>query len=198
MKKIQFSVFAMMIMALVCVGFASCGGDDDSDNNNNFNKSFSTDEWYMSEDFTSAWWKEKFNNYKSSDSYFSGDVFKPTSIVYSLDGSPLTTQGAGPFYSDFIHLTGNTMVYYSNACLVKYGSSSAELLFQIDAGEPIGKLACYGSSPIYFHYEREGSKIVVDYIENGEQLKQIFTVVSDGLLENGGGKWTKYNPQTMY
>jgi hypothetical protein len=32
MKKLQFSVFAMMIMALVCVGFASCGGDDDSSN----------------------------------------------------------------------------------------------------------------------------------------------------------------------
>lgn len=32
MKKIKFSVFAMMIMALVSVGFASCSGDDDDDN----------------------------------------------------------------------------------------------------------------------------------------------------------------------
>lgn len=29
MKKFQFSMFAIMIMALVCVGFASCGSDDD-------------------------------------------------------------------------------------------------------------------------------------------------------------------------
>lgn len=29
MKKFHFSVFAMMITALVCVGFASCGSDDD-------------------------------------------------------------------------------------------------------------------------------------------------------------------------
>lgn len=35
MKKFQFSVFAMMIMALVCVGFASCGDDDDSGNDGN-------------------------------------------------------------------------------------------------------------------------------------------------------------------
>ena len=32
MKKNQFRVFAMMIMALVCVGFASCGSDDDGKN----------------------------------------------------------------------------------------------------------------------------------------------------------------------
>jgi len=31
MKKIQFSVFAMMILALVC-GFTSCGSDDDDNN----------------------------------------------------------------------------------------------------------------------------------------------------------------------
>lgn len=29
MKKFQFSMFAIMIMALVCVGFASCDSDDD-------------------------------------------------------------------------------------------------------------------------------------------------------------------------
>ena len=35
MKKFQFRVFAMMIMALVCVGFASCGSDDDGKNKSN-------------------------------------------------------------------------------------------------------------------------------------------------------------------
>ena len=35
MKKNQFRVFAMMIMALVCVGFASCGSDDDGKNESN-------------------------------------------------------------------------------------------------------------------------------------------------------------------
>lgn len=29
MKKFQFMTFAMMIMALVCVGFTSCSNDDD-------------------------------------------------------------------------------------------------------------------------------------------------------------------------
>lgn len=29
MKKFYFSMFAMMMMALVCVGFTSCGSDDD-------------------------------------------------------------------------------------------------------------------------------------------------------------------------
>ena len=31
MRKLQFSVFAMVIMALVGVGFASCGSDDEDD-----------------------------------------------------------------------------------------------------------------------------------------------------------------------
>ena len=35
MKNNQFRVFAMMIMALVCVGFASCGSDDDGKNESN-------------------------------------------------------------------------------------------------------------------------------------------------------------------
>ena len=39
MRKIQFRVFAMMIMALVCVGFASCGSDDDDGKNGSNNTS---------------------------------------------------------------------------------------------------------------------------------------------------------------
>ena len=39
MKKFQFRVFAMMIMALVCVGFASCGSDDDDSKNKSNNTS---------------------------------------------------------------------------------------------------------------------------------------------------------------
>ena len=39
MKKFQFRVFAMMIMALVCVGFASCGSDDDDGKNKSNNTS---------------------------------------------------------------------------------------------------------------------------------------------------------------
>ena len=33
--KNYFKLFAMMIMALVCMNFASCGGSDDGDNNGN-------------------------------------------------------------------------------------------------------------------------------------------------------------------
>ncbi|MBO5580382.1 MAG: hypothetical protein J5952_08190 [Prevotella sp.] len=39
MKKFQFRVFAIMIMALVCVGFASCGSDDDDGKNKSNNTS---------------------------------------------------------------------------------------------------------------------------------------------------------------
>lgn len=39
MKKFQFRVFAIMIMALVCVGFASCGSDDDDSKNKSNNTS---------------------------------------------------------------------------------------------------------------------------------------------------------------
>ena len=39
MKKFQFRVFAIMIMALVCVGFASCGSDDDDSKNKSNNSS---------------------------------------------------------------------------------------------------------------------------------------------------------------
>lgn len=35
MKKFQFSVFAMMVMAFVCVGFASCSKDEEESNSKN-------------------------------------------------------------------------------------------------------------------------------------------------------------------
>ena len=41
--KNYFKLFAMMIMALVCVGFASCGSDDDKSNNSGFPHEFFTD-----------------------------------------------------------------------------------------------------------------------------------------------------------
>lgn len=50
MKKNQFRVFAMMIMALVCVGFTSCGGDDDDNSNSSSGNNISASVdgiWYL-------------------------------------------------------------------------------------------------------------------------------------------------------
>lgn len=55
MKKFQFSVFAMIIMAFVCVGFASCSSDDD----NGGGDSALVGKWYSfhssSIDYIEAW-----------------------------------------------------------------------------------------------------------------------------------------------
>ena len=44
MKKLYFTMFAIM-MALVCVGFASCGSDDDDDKNQSNNGSADLPGW---------------------------------------------------------------------------------------------------------------------------------------------------------
>ena len=55
-------------------------------------------------------------------------------------------------------------------------------------------LAYYGSNPTYYVYTREGDKIT---ITQGQE-KEVFVIVDDGLLQNGGGKWKKYNPKQVH
>lgn len=98
------------------------------------------------------------------------------------------------YNNEFIHIENdNTLAYYYSG-LRKYGSSNLQLLYQFNAGSNIGKLAYYGSSPEYYVYKKEGNTIV---ITKGDD-KETFIITDGALLQNGGGKWTKYDPSKVY
>ena len=106
MKKFQFSVFAMMVMAMVCVGFASCGSDGE-DNDNGGRTIVGTwyfassqnivedgekmpDEFYTanSDDYQELVFKDD-NTYEEWDAD-KGSWGKKVTGTYSLSGNKLT------------------------------------------------------------------------------------------------------------
>lgn len=74
MKKLQFSVFAMMIMALVCVSFASCGGDDDDNGGGSLNLSESQIREYL-ESGSGTWAMSEYDS-EDGKSYTHTMIFK--------------------------------------------------------------------------------------------------------------------------
>lgn len=107
----------------------------------------------------------------------------------------LTMHYTGSDEESFIHIIDGQSLYYYSGFLCKQGSQAAknyDLLYQVNGGS-YGKLGYYGNGT-YFVYTRDGNNIV---IQQGEE-KAIFTITGDGLLQNGGGKWTKYDHNKVY
>ena len=59
MKKFQFRVLAMIMMALVCVGFVSCGDDDDDDGLANLDETSQliVGSWYRNSSYGTYSWQ---------------------------------------------------------------------------------------------------------------------------------------------
>lgn len=109
--------------------------------------------------------------------------------------SPHLTMDINPYPESIIHIIDGQSLYYYSAYLYKQGSQGTknyELLYQVDGGS-YGKLGYYGNGT-YYVYTREGNNIV---IQQGNE-KAIFTITGDGLLQSGGGKWTKYDHNKVY
>lgn len=180
------------VMAVVMsLSFVSCG-DDDGDSDNGLVG------WYCrklktAKDFTNdnesanePW----FHLYQYDDYFYSpwaeahGDGEYIEAPSYSMND----------YNNEFIHIENdNTLAYYYSG-LRKYGSSDAQLLYQFNAGSNIGMLAYYGSSPEYYVYKKEGNTIVI----TKDDEKETFIITDGALLQNGGGKWTKYDPSKVY
>lgn len=114
---------------------------------------------------------------------------------YEGDGIHLI-QHPLPVNPEFIQIVDDNSLIYYHGLVYKYGAPGAsgrKLLYQFN-NKYHGKMAVYEGYSTYFVYTRDGNNITVTY---GDE-KQIFTIVDGALMMNGGGKWTKYNPDTVY
>ena len=206
----------------------SCGSDDDKSNpesGGSSENSTSTKDgiigWYCQKAYTSAdfasynataeEYKHKTNSrefyilfleseYDGESDYFAPHYeYNPDYVDPNPDPNSYyfinTVPNPSAWKNEFIHLIDeSTLAHYRCMGIKKFGTSSRDLLYQLNGGTNIGMLAYYGSNPTYYVYTREGDKIT---ITQGQE-KEVFVIVDDGLLQNGGGKWKKYNPKQVY
>ncbi len=101
-----------------------------------------------------------------------------------------------PVEPEFIQIVdGQSLIHYTGL-VYKYGASGAagrKLLYKFN-NKNHGKMAVYEGYSTYHTYTREGNNIIIKY----EGEKQIITVTDGALWVDGGGKWTKYDPNTEY
>ncbi len=206
----------------------SCGSDDDKSNpesSGSSENSTSTKDgiigWYCQKVYTSAdfasynataeEYKHKTNSrefyilfleseYDGESDYFAPHYeYNPDYVDPNPDPNSYyfinTVPNPSAWKNEFIHIIDeSTLAHYRCMGIKKIGTSSRDLLYQLNGGTNIGMLAYYGSNPTYYVYTREGDKIT---ITQGKE-KEVFVIVDDGLLQNGGGKWKKYNPKQVH
>lgn len=132
--------------------------------------------------------------------YFSDDgAWSPYHVwvpsCYEGDGIHLI-QLPLPIDPEFIQIIdGQSLVHY-HGLVYKYGAPGAsgrKLLYQFN-NTNYGKMAVYEGYSTFYNYTREGNNII---IRQGDE-KQIFTMFDGALMMDGGGQWTKYNPDVVY
>ena len=188
MKKLFVSVFVLLAMFIILVSMSGCSGDSDGGGSGG-------DDWYVDRLITS------FPITYETDGYYKDYIIEHLNELFSSDGRyggyinlPSGMISHGPAYYrdeiEVIHIAnGNTIELYEGY-LYKYGSSGTSgktLLYKV-SGSSLGEVGYYASSPTYYNYTREGNVITVTQ----GNVKSTMTVTNDGLLENGGGKWTKF------
>ena len=191
------SMLLFMLMALPMM--VACGSDGDGSGG-----SGGPGSWYIegSTLITGAETQKDIASWEGPDyvSFYDDGMYCPHHVFVPgyCDANPslihLTMQFS-PETESFIHIIDGQSLYYYSGVLYKQdsqGTKNYELLYQVDGGS-YGKLGYYGNGT-YYVYTREGNNIV---IQQGNE-KAIFTITGDGLLQSGGGKWTKYDPNKVY
>ena len=196
MKKWIYSMLIVLCGMMVTMTFTACGGDDGDDGSNGSGLTG----WYYE---GTPPYKDNFFERASDYVVFYDDgrwwprhVWLPSCYEDEKNGYiHMVMEYTGEDGYDFIHiLDGNSLMYYTGVPY-QYGASGTaglDCLYKLNT-DSYGIIGYYGGGT-YYVYTREGNNIV---ITQGNE-KVIFTITSDGLLQSGGGKWTKYNPSTVY
>ncbi|MBQ8702559.1 MAG: hypothetical protein IJ549_07335 [Prevotella sp.] len=191
MKKWIYSMLIVLCGMMATMTFTACGGDDDDGGGNGSGLTG----WYYSFDYN-------INSVKGLVSAAAKDgyeSFDDSGMYYPHKGGDFGVVHAHYDFSTLyvMHIKDSqTIECYEVQYLWKPGASGTngmDLLLQIDC-PPVGTLAFYGKPAYYYVYTRNGNTI--SFTDNGE--KAVFAITNDGLLQSGGGKWTKYNPSTVY
>ena len=201
-KRIMFWSLAIMSALTISMCFVSCDDDDDS-------KSGYKGKWYsarINEESIKVEKSDKQNTLrekiqegftKTSDYFESDGLFK---WPYRDDPNLIELHQYAQSYEVCIHfINSNTLeVFYTDYDMAyKLGSSGASgklLLYSIDLGSVVGKVGqyAYGSSGTAYTYEKIDNKIYVPL------WGEIFTIIGDDLLRDGGGRWTPFTPGKAY
>ena len=105
-------------------------------------------------------------------------------------------QTGSPKCSEFIHIVNDNVLEYYYGYAYKFGASGTvgqKLLYKFN-NKDWGMMGFYAFSPINFVYTRDGDNIVITY----DDEKTVFAITDDGLIQNGAGKWTKYDIDKVY
>lgn len=180
MKKNSFYLLAIMMAAVLCVGFTSCG-DDDDDPKNTGNDLVG---WYINYDEIITKENCPKNGMEWTDQ--NGEIH----VSESYSSAP-----------PIIHIINDTYLdyYYESEILEKGNEKPAgkDLVYQMDGGN----LAYYGTPTRITYYRRtdkEISFVVPDIYES-----RIFLIKTDKGLEVIDGDWypktwLKYDPNKAY
>lgn len=195
-KKHLWSILTVLAVMLLCVGFASCGGDDDDKKDGYGGNSTSTDSgligWYKPQDSGNleGWLKDG----DTMDFDSQGNVVVYTPVPW----------GSGVIDMDLSSLTRETVYYIpDDQTIIKYygyyykeNSSAAgnkELLYRYFC-VGLGYVGVYAGATQYYTYWREDNKLYTT-----ESGWSVFTITSTGLIPDGGSTiYVKYDPSQVY
>lgn len=204
MKTKQTKWMMLLAIMLTAITFTACGSDDDSESGGNgsgVNGYYISGNLYTNADFRNdvVW---EYMRYDKEQSEFWGNS-APTYTLFDSNGmfSPVSSEGELFWLRnriEVIRVDANFFYSYSGVNIYKLGASGTtgmELLYKFDAGE-YGILGFYGYNDDIYTYTREGNKLIVD-VGDGKNTNT-FVITGNGLSLNGGGSYTKYNPNTTY
>lgn len=203
-KKYLWSLLTMTIVAMLSVGFVSCGDDDDDDGGGS---SSGLKGWYTNlndvakqSDFNII--NEAIDNEEVLSSYrYGGQTHKH---IASYDEFIDSDGCFNDFDASFgrlrftistpinaIRIVDDTTLLFYSAMLYVDGRGPGDAVYKLYAGRIFGNMTYYGT-PTYYTYAKVENKLVVS---NGD----IYTVVDGGLIKDGSSsKWSKYDPNKRY
>ena len=180
MKKYLFGWMSIVLMAFLCLGFASCSKSDSDDDDNGSGSGFSSGQWYIKR---TPW---------------QVDLIRIDLDAAATFGSTMTIEELrrdvmSGVTGCVIHIINdNTLevLYDDYFCENGASVSGKQLLYRLNTGTYLGTLAFYSSQSTLYTYESIDNKIYVP------MWGKIFTVLGDALWEDGGRAYSSYNPDS--
>ena len=189
-KKNLFALMGTLMMAMMSVGLASCGGDDDDagSGGSGGGGATSTGQWY----FTRNPYRPSLMQTYVEAASMNWETMKPDpSNAPSL--SKTASETISGIQSCVIHiLNGNTLQVLSDDYVAEYGSSTTgkQLLYRWNS-PTYGTLGFYSSNPTTYTYDYYDDNKIYVYT-----WSKFFTIAGDALIMDGGRTFYQYNPDT--
>ncbi len=174
-KNSIWCLLTLMMVAMLGVGIASCGGSDDDEGGGGSGGKTTTEKWYFTGRPGCAIWVGlliDWEGYKTAGEVVGEHVNGDQCVIHILNSN--TLQVLTDDYCGYGNkITGKQLLYRWNS--------------------PVGTLGFYCSHPVTYTYEKyENNKIYV------YTWGKFFTVLGDALIMDGGDSFYAYDPESEY